>query len=267
VHRKLLSLLAVALALFGARGALAADLAAKAPIAPPPMPAPVYNWGGWYAGGNIGYGWGTSSNTNLSFSDPGGAVNFAGYFAAGGDVTPVLNPKGGIGGGQIGFNWTLTPSWVVGLVTDLQDSGIKASATNTVTPAGFVTSNQSNSEKIDWFGTVRAKLGYAQNNWLFYGTGGLAYGRVEASGNFFIPLISTPFPGSSSATRTGWAAGGGLDYALTTNWIIGVEYLYVDLGHIAYTESNPSSFAPVASLTISNRAAAQIARATLDYKF
>ena len=64
----------------------------------------------------------------------------------------------------------------------------------TVTPAAFpVTSIQTNSEHIDWFGTVRAKLGFAQNNWLLYGTGGLAYGQVSTSGSNNITVVPGGF--------------------------------------------------------------------------
>jgi outer membrane immunogenic protein len=265
VKRKLLSILAVTFAAVGAQAALAADMALKAPV--PPAPTAGYNWAGWYAGGNIGYGWGTASDPNLSFFDPAGIgfINFASYFGAGGNVTPDPKPRGVIGGGQIGYNWTLTPQWVGGLVADFQGSGIRGSQINTVTPTGFVTSNQTNSEQIDWFGTVRAKLGYAQNNWLLYGTGGLAYGRVATSGSFVAPTAGLNFTGSNNTTKIGWAAGAGLDYGLTSNWIVGVEYLYVDLGHVSYIEAQPA-LTP-SSLTITNRAAAQIVRASLDYKF
>jgi outer membrane immunogenic protein len=261
VRHKLLSSLAVICSLGGAHSALAADMATKAPPAPI-APAAAYNWAGWYVGGNIGYGWGGSSDPNVSFADPGAAIGFAGYFAAGGNVTPDLHPTGVIGGGQVGYNWTLTPSWVGGLVADFQGSGIKSSATNTFVP--IAVTNQSNSEQIDWFGTVRAKLGYTQNNWLLYATGGLAYGRVESSGSFVFPGVVT-LTGSNNATNVGWAAGAGLDYALTSNWIVGVEYLYVDLGHVSYTESTPAF--PGSTLTINNRAETQIVRASLDYKF
>lgn len=63
-----------------------------------------------------------------------------------------------------------------------------------------------------------------------------------------------------------WAAGAGLNYGLTSHWIVGVEYLYVDLGNVSYVETQPA-VAPGASLTVSNRAAAHIARLSLDYKF
>ena len=265
MRHKLLNMFAMTFAVVGAQAASAADMQLKAPVVPAPVSG--YNWGGWYAGGNVGYGWGTSSDPNVSFFDPAGPgfVNFASYFGAGGNVTPNLNTGGVIGGGQIGYNWTLAPSWVGGVVTDFQGSGIKASATNTVTPAAIgITTFQSNSEQIDWFGTVRAKLGYAQNNWLLYGTGGMAYGRVATSGSFVIPGALN-LTGSNDTTKVGWAAGAGLDYGLTSNWIVGVEYLYVDLGRVSYTETQPA-LTP-SSLTIGNRAAAQIVRASLDYKF
>jgi outer membrane immunogenic protein len=266
VRCKLLILTVVMLSVSGAHLASAADMEINAPALPVPVAA--YNWGGLYVGGNIGYGWGAASDPGLSFVDP--AAIFAGYFAAGGNVTPNLNPSGLIGGGQIGFNWNLSPSWVVGLVADFQGSGIKDSATNTVTPPGFLTSLQSNSEQIDWFGTLRAKLGFALNNWLLYGTGGLAYGRVATSGCIcFGTTIAGPlnFTGSNSATNIGWAVGAGLNYGLTSNWIVGVEYLYVDLGNVSYVETTTNPGALASSLTINNRAAVQIARVSLDYKF
>ena len=100
MRHKLLSSLAVICSLGGAHSALAADMATKAPPAPI-APAAAYNWAGWYVGGNIGYGWGGSSDPNVSFVDPGAAVGFAGYFAAGGNVTPNLHPIGVVGGGEV----------------------------------------------------------------------------------------------------------------------------------------------------------------------
>lgn len=264
MRSKLLSLLGVSFSVCALQGASAADLPMKAPPAPIPVVA-AYNWTGWYVGGNVGYGWGRPSDPDISFVDPGALVGFDTYFGSGGNVMPNLHPKGIIGGGQVGYNYALSRSWVAGLVADFQGSGMKDSATNTVTPLGLPTTLQSNSEQIDWFGTVRGKLGYAQNNWLLYATGGLAYGRVATSGSFTIPGALN-FTGSDSTTKVGWAAGGGVDYGLTANWIIGVEYLYVDLGRVSYMESQPA-VAPGASLTISNRASAQIVRGSLDYKF
>jgi outer membrane immunogenic protein len=253
---------ATALSIAGGLTAFAADMPVKAA---PPAPVAVYDWGGLYVGGNIGYGWG-SSDPNLTFVDTN-LVGFGGYFAAGGNVTPNVKPTGVIGGVQIGYNWMVSPHWVLGLVTDFQGSDVKASGTNSFTPGNvFTPSAQSNSVQTDWFGTARAKLGFAQNNWLLYGTGGLAYAHVKTSGalTFQLPPFVS-FTGSDSTIKAGWAIGGGLDYGVTRNWTVGVEYLYMDLGRVSYTEAN-AVFAP-ASVTISNRAVMNIVRLTANYKF
>ena len=109
--------------------ASAADMAVKAPVAVPY----IYNWGGWYLGGNIGYGWGQDSDPDVTFFD-GSGVGLAANFAAGGNVRPNVRPKGVIGGVQLGYNWMVGPNWVVGLVADFQGSGVKASGTNSVQP-------------------------------------------------------------------------------------------------------------------------------------
>ena len=266
---KLLSLLAVTLSIGDTQLLWGADMPLKAPVSP----AAAYNWTGWYVGGNVGYGWGINSGPGVSVVDPAGPgfVGFSSYFAAGGNRIQNLNPRGIIGGGEIGYNWSWSPSWVVGLVADFQGSGITAAATNMPTAPSFgvaATTAQSNADQIDWFGTVRAKFGFAENNWLLYATSGLAYGRVATSGSFICVSAACAglnFAGANSATNVGGAVGAGLDYGLTSNWIVGVEYLYIDLGKQSYTETQPA-LTP-STLTISNRAAANIVRASLDYKF
>ena len=120
--------------------------------------------------------------------------------------------------------------------------------------------------QTDWFGTVRVKTGWAQNNWLAYLTGGLAYGHVQTSGSWTSPA-GLSFAGSNTTTKTGWAAGAGLDYGVTRNWTVGVEYLYVDLGHVSYTETSTNGAATLTTLTVSNRDDMHIARLTANYKF
>ena len=244
------------------------------PVKAAPMIAPVgaYNWAGWYAGGNIGYGWSANTDANASaadgndfgFLDPG---HGAGYFTPGVNITPNVLPKGVIGGAQVGYNWMISPNWVAGIVTDFQASGMKASVANSLIPSsGFLLGTQTNSVQTDWFGTARGKFGFAENDILFYATGGLAYGHVQTSGQFTNAVNGgTTFVGSSSPTKTGWAIGGGIDYGFAARWSIGAEYLYVNLGHLSYTETTATQSSTTA--TINNRAAASIVRATLNYKF
>ncbi|WP_029005647.1 outer membrane protein [Azorhizobium doebereinerae] len=168
--------------------AMAADLAR----APTPAPAivtaapPAFSWTGFYIGANAGYAWGSGT----------GAADANG-----------LNPDGWLGGGQVGYNYQFQNNMLVGLEADVQGSDIGSS-------------NGALSSKLDYFGTVRARLGYAFDRVLPYVTGGFAWGNNK---------ISTPGI-SESNTLTGWTAGAGVEYALTNNWTARAEYLYTDLG-------------------------------------
>jgi outer membrane immunogenic protein len=225
-------------------------------------------------GGNVGYGWGQNTGAGYTgFFDPGvGGV--AGFFAAGGNVLPRVSPRGVIGGGQIGYDWQVAPVWVVGLVTDLQASGMKAPGTGAASIGAFSGITESNSARIDWFGTARARAGFlANNSLLIYGTGGLAYGQVKDSTALGDPSFAGStdphtFSGSTSSTKTGWAAGAGIEYAFAPHWRLGAEYLHVDLGTISVTETQASGVA-VTGDTFTSKAKfnADIARLLINYKF
>lgn len=104
----------------GTSQALAADLLVRS--SPPPISGPLVpppTWNGFYVGGNIGFGWGASTGAGFtSFTDPdlGGVGNF---LASGGNVLPSVRPSGVLGGGQIGYDWQMTPNIVAGVVTDI----------------------------------------------------------------------------------------------------------------------------------------------------
>ena len=236
--------------------AFAADLG-RAPVYKAPPMVPVFSWTGWYIGGNAGYGWGESTSPGISSPD----------FTFTSGAFPSLSPKGFIGGGQIGYDWQVN-NWVIGLVTDFQGADIKASGTNGV--IGRTTGNTgttSLSEKLDFLGTTRVRLGWAANNWLFYGSGGVAYGDVHSTVNFNIPG-NLPVPlllsGAHSETRVGWAAGGGINYAVTPNWILGVDYLHYDLGHTSVTGVDPVF---LTTIKASQTVAGDIVRGVINYKF
>jgi outer membrane immunogenic protein len=246
---KLLTAISIA-ALIGTP-ALAADMAVKAP---PPAPAPVYSWTGWYIGGNVGYS---------VARDPGslGAPIFPGT----GLESFQIMPAGVIGGVQAGYNWQVS-NWVLGLETDFQGTGQKDSVcvfdcvTNTVG-----TSANNISESISWLGTTRARIGVAAGSTLYYATGGVAYGRISTNITETDTLVG---PGSTTVntatTRTGWAAGGGIESALAGNWTARIEYLHVDLGPqaIAFAHTVPTN-----TETFSTRFADNIIRAGVNYRF
>jgi outer membrane immunogenic protein len=241
--------------------AMAADLAPvyKAPVYKAPVPACI--WCGFYLGLNAGGTWSNNNSVTLTSAvaqDFGlgpasyGAASTAG---AAGSV-PVGSGAGFIGGGQIGYNWQLAGAWIGGLETDIQGvangsgSGVLG---NTVGPIAFfgnadsVTTSISTSKQLDYFGTLRGRLGYLFGpTFLAYGTGGLAYGGVKASTSIvqtnndcsFSPGTciqpSTSAAGAISQTRVGWTAGAGLEWLFATRWSAKVEYLYYDLGSVNF---------------------------------
>jgi outer membrane immunogenic protein len=215
---------------------LAADLGprtfAKAPAV---TAAPVSSWSGLYVGGNLGYGWG-DGNTDFSFLPSPEEFGFN-------NTTLGARSSGVIGGAQFGYNWQIG-SVVTGLEADIQGSGLKGSARApaipTIVPLIPFESSLSSEPKLSWFGTVRGRLGLTVTpELLLYGTGGLAYGRVDASANWFesfgevgapLALAQVRAPASVRETKVGWTAGAGAEWMFARNWSAKLEYLYVDLG-------------------------------------
>jgi outer membrane immunogenic protein len=260
----------IAAACFGA--AVAADLppAYKAPVK---AVAPASNWNGFYIGGNVGYGWDSgSSGVSALATDPALAPGLAAILAAGSYPTSLSpSAKGVIGGGQIGYNWQLPTQWVIGLETDLQGSGIKGADSQTRSPPFFDSTSTGVTKSIDWFGTVRGRVGFLVTpQWLLYGTGGLAYGETKSSFTTTdltfgcLPGRTACATGASSGVRAGWTAGAGTEAMLAPNWSVKVEYLYVDLG--GRSVSAPSFTLPVV-FSSSTAFREQIARVGLNYHF
>ena len=253
------------LALTAAGPAVAADMPARAPVykAAPAMVS-VYNWTGFYVGGNVGYSWGTAdTDTTLTgFSIAGNIVH-----------SDSLKPKGIIGGGQIGYNWHGAPNWVYGLEADWQVSGEEVNQRYS-DPYFFIiglgTAVTDFDAKISWFGTLRGRVGYAWDRLLIYGTGGLAYGQVKLTGTLLDSgfSIGGPFSGTASFGRSkvnaGWTLGGGVEGAFANNWTWKIEYLYLDLGSLDL--SAPGAFTGE-SLAFHARFTDHVVRGGINYKF
>jgi outer membrane immunogenic protein len=260
--RKALGLVGAALLFTGP--ALAADLGKPVYKAPPPV-VPVFSWTGWYIGGNIGYGWGENTSPDILFDNTG----FPQLLGPAAEFAPSLKPKGVIGGGQIGYDWQVNPNFVLGLVADFQGADIKDSQAITrsfdTNPVRTIT--VSASEKLEFLGTGRVRAGWAAGNWLFYGSGGVAYGEVNSSLSHAdtFGVLSESFSGSHRETRVGWAAGGGVNYAMTPNWILGADYLHYDLGHTSVTAANNIGVGNF--FTASQKVGGDIVRGVISYKF
>jgi outer membrane immunogenic protein len=253
--------------------AVAADLppAYKAPVK---AVAPVSGWTGFYIGGNVGYGWDSGSSGASALSTDAALAPALAAILAAGSYPTSLSPsaKGVIGGGQIGYNWQLPSQWLVGLEADLQASGIKGSASQTLSPALFDMTSTGVTKSIDWFGTVRGRVGFLVTpQWLLYGTGGLAYGETKSSFTTTdlsfgcVPNATLCANGASSGIRAGWTAGAGAEAMLAPNWSVKVEYLYVDLG--GRSMNIPAFTLPAIVFSASTPFREQIARVGLNYHF
>jgi outer membrane immunogenic protein len=237
-------------------------LAQTAAAAPPPSP-----WTGFYVGANFGYSWGQVGTDYRSVGGGGTGLN-----------SDSGNVNGVIGGGQVGYNYRLNQSFLVGFEADIQTSGQRGSnnvqVCGTAAPvAGCDTQNvfDAHTDTLQWFGTVRGRFGYFVNpGWLVYGTGGLTYGKLTRDDVYTITVATTgAFVGtatnSQSATSTGWTIGGGVETALWgSNWTGRLEYLFISLPGLGTS----TVVFPQAVLTqTANRFTDSIVRVGANYSF
>jgi outer membrane immunogenic protein len=134
-------LLATAAIVLASAPAIAADLGRRTQPYYAPQAAQLFNWTGFYVGGNAGWGWGSALGTD---------------------------PSGYLIGLQAGYNFQYASGLLAGIESDIAISGIDGSLGGTAFG-------------LDYLGTVRGRLGYAMDRYLVYGTAGLAYGRGDVS--------------------------------------------------------------------------------------
>jgi outer membrane immunogenic protein len=275
MHRTMTALIgASALSLACGPVAFASDLAVKAPaLKALAAAAPVSNWTGFYIGGTAGAAW-TSADVTL---DPvnGTPANYRpqdlpGIAALG---SADLSATDVIFGGKLGYNYQFS-AWVAGIEADFSYLHFDKSINVVGNPfPGFAagTANFITRVSTNWLATVRPRVGYAFDRTLVYATGGVAFGRVSFSNTerefSFNGFGFGNEASSASKTLTGWSAGGGVDYALTPNWIASIEYLHVDLGKINASGVVTSLNATTATLNFSTKVTSDIARGGIAYKF
>ncbi len=175
----------------------AADLAARPYTKAPPMVEPVSNWTGLYVGAHFG---GAFSGESVD-SAVGGAS---------------IDPSGVLGGVQFGYNYQFSPNWLLGFEGELSWS----SATGTANLGGATFTSDHN-----WYDTATGRLGYVQNNWMFFVKGGAAWINADYS------VAATGLAAASNVTRDGWTIGAGAEYMIAPNWSAKIEYDYLDFGN------------------------------------
>jgi outer membrane immunogenic protein len=193
--------------------------------------AQAQNWTGYYVGANAGWGWGDTGVENPTEFDAGGAIFSYSNFS--------VDSDGGVFGLQVGFN-RQSGQFVWGVEADFQASdiaGTKRFASSIFANIPSATFDTLIRSELDYFGTVRGRLGYAFQNWLIYATGGLVYGSIDMVLSF--PLISgapSTFADEEGSLQAGYVVGGGLEVRLAPAVSAKLEYMFMDLG------SNDHSF-------------------------
>lgn len=206
----------------------------------------TFSWTGGYIGVNAGYAGGKFKHP-FSFTDEllettldSGSVN--------------VTSSGFIGGVQAGYNWQFENGMILGAEADFQGANLKGEVN--------FDSDGINAEagtKVNWYGTLRARLGVAPvERLMVYATGGLAYGKVKSYADIDGEGLS------KSKTKAGWTVGAGAEYAFTNNWTIKSEYLYTDLGKttlVNYVDEDLYGF------NLKNKVSFHTVRVGLNYKF
>ena len=181
--------------------------------------APISNWTGVYIGAHLGGGWGDADLRNVERGAP--LVDWPDLIP--GDRTSH-DVDGWLGGGHIGYNHQTGP-WVLGVEAAYSAANLEGKSTSG--PGPFSLQDDVFKTRIDSLLLLTGRIGYAQNNWLIYGKGGYAGANVKSS--VADSLGASTGSGRDTNWLNGWTLGTGVEYMLTKNWILGLEYDYVHL--------------------------------------
>lgn len=223
----------------------------------PRFAAPFIAWSGFYLGANAGYGFSTGAHRPACAAFGGGACT----------ALPALDTAadGFVGGGGFGYNQQIG-RFLGGIEADIQYADLTRTVTLTgVAPVagGAPAALYGATQSLDYLGTVRARIGYIANRLVVFGTGGFAYGDVQVRQT--VTTGGATFAAGRQTTGLGYAAGAGLEYAVTPNVTAKAEALYYDLGT---TRAVAGSVPPTGAVRGARfDTDGVVARAGLNYKF
>jgi outer membrane immunogenic protein len=236
--------------------AAAADM--RMPVKAPAY-APAYSWTGLYLGGTLGGVWADTTAFSSFDAATMGALN----------QTRGLDSTGFIGGVHVGYNWQVSPSWVIGLEADISwaDASDSATAPNINLVNAVIAGGFNFGRDLNWLGTVRGRVGaLVTPTALVYVTGGVAFADFDYTANYTAVAAGAVWNSAFSDTATGWTLGAGLEWMLAPNWTVRAEYLYVNFDDTSATVNN--ALFPANPVTFNWRDQdLHIVRAGLSYKF
>lgn len=282
-----------------------APAAPPAPMAPqamaPDIPALFPErprWTGFYAGGSLGGGR-QSSSTNVAgpFGSPiftpttttttsttttspitsttvTTTTTFGAPVLAASAINPLAVPRslspdgnGLVGGAQFGFNYQIG-AVVIGAETDLSATRLGGSQSSAANPGGTRFTTRAENE-LSMLGTVRARAGFVLGDFLIYGSGGYAYGLVDQKGSIAPdnPATTSGASASRSGLASGWALGGGVEYAIMPRMTLRLDYTHYDLGNQKLTLQDYTGLAPTQYAVMRARTAGDIIKAGFNFGF
>jgi outer membrane immunogenic protein len=209
---KSVAALVCAAVLTSASSALAADLPTRK-TPPAPVGPTAFDWTGFYVGAEFGGAW-AQSRAYYPIAGPAGYLPY--------------DPNGVFGGLYAGYNYQFAGGVVVGVEGDVNYGDVRRGTYYHDVPTGSIPSDTGVGD-LSWFGSARARLGYAFDRFLPFVTGGAAFADYR---NTLVANSNPSFSGSSDHTMVGWTVGGGLDYALASNVTLRLEYRYADYGSV-----------------------------------
>jgi outer membrane immunogenic protein len=229
------------------------------------MAADSFTWTGFYAGGNAGVGIGGDS----TFVDLEGFNYFADNPVPG-EVTKVGSDAAFIGGAQIGYNQSFG-RLVAGIEADISGFDFHAEKTPASSKQDWG-SDTYVSVEMEWLATLRGRIGVAAGRWLLYGTAGIAFADGKFRNHDFCKTVPPCGGGLINATGdidTGWAAGGGAEFAVKPNWTIRADYLFArfDGERFSGTAKYPPPRDPVSYRFSASAAEFDVIRVGLNYRF
>jgi outer membrane immunogenic protein len=234
--------------------AVAADLPV-APVKAAPFAA-RFSWTGCYLGAHVGGAWERKDATDPVLLVQDGIL---GPGNTAGTTTVRVNSTGPMYGGQIGCDYQFAPSWVVGVEGAVSAGALRGS---TVVPLPANAGDTANvTVRTDFIPSLTGRLGYAFDQWLFYGRGGVAWtnDKYSVTGVF----TGIPFDAEGLGMRTGWTAGAGVEWAFTNDWSARLEYDYYDFGHSNVLMSDATNgFASIVTF----RQSAQMVKLGLNFR-
>jgi outer membrane immunogenic protein len=233
---------------------VAAGYAADMPLkAPPAAAAAIYNWTGFYVGGELGGGWASGTTTDV---DPSGGFP-AGF------VGKAINYSGLLGGGYAGYNYQINQI-VLGIDGNYDWADLTGSGSDVSPTTG---NNSVHSARMKWDAAITGRLGYASNNLLYFVKGGWAWAGFSENSTSTTAGGALVGNSNSAETRNGGTVGGGIEYGFASHWSAKLEYDYVKFLTANYNASSLSALGVASSPAKSSTSDLSEFKGGIAYRF